>query len=47
VAGGALNDNWSFVQRDLTLVPISETDHFVQQDAADLVSRAMKSWLSR
>jgi len=34
-----LNDNWSFVQRDLTLVTISEADHFMQQDAADLVSR--------
>jgi epoxide hydrolase 4 len=47
VAGRALNDNWSFVQRDLTLVTIPEADHFVQQDTADLVSRTMKSWLSR
>ena len=43
----ALNDNWSFVQRDLTLVTIPDADHFVQQDAAELVSRTMKSWLSR
>jgi pimeloyl-ACP methyl ester carboxylesterase len=43
----ALNDDWSFVQRDLTLVTIPGADHFVQQDAADLVSRTMKSWLSR
>jgi pimeloyl-ACP methyl ester carboxylesterase len=43
----ALNDNWSFVQRDLTLVTMPEADHFVQQDAAELVSRTMKSWLSR
>jgi pimeloyl-ACP methyl ester carboxylesterase len=43
----ALNDNWSFVQRDMTLVTIPDADHFVQQDAADLVSRSIKSWLSR
>ncbi len=43
----ALNDSWTFVQRDLTLVTIPEADHFVQQDAAELVSRTIKSWLSR
>lgn len=43
----ALNDNWSFVERDLTLMTIPDADHFVQQDAADLVSRTIKSWLSR
>jgi epoxide hydrolase 4 len=43
----ALNDNWSFVQRDLMLVTIPEADHFVQQDAAELVSRTIRSWLSR
>jgi epoxide hydrolase 4 len=43
----ALNDNWSFAQRDLTLVTIPDADHFVQQDAAELVSRTIKSWLSR
>jgi epoxide hydrolase 4 len=42
-----LNDNWSFVQRDLTLVTIPDADHFVQQDAAELVSRTIKSWPSR
>jgi pimeloyl-ACP methyl ester carboxylesterase len=43
----ALNDSWTFVQRDLTLVTIPDADHFVQQDAAELVSRTIKSWLSR
>jgi pimeloyl-ACP methyl ester carboxylesterase len=43
----ALNDNWSFVERDLTLVTIPDADHFVQQDASELVSRTIKSWLSR
>jgi pimeloyl-ACP methyl ester carboxylesterase len=44
---GALNDTWSFVQRDLTLVTIPDADHFVQQDAAELVSRTIRSWLAR
>jgi pimeloyl-ACP methyl ester carboxylesterase len=43
----ALNDNWSFVDRDLTLITIPDADHFVQQDSADLVSRSIRSWLSR
>lgn len=43
----ALNDNWSYVERDLTLVTIPEADHWVQQDAADLVSRSIKAWLGR
>ena len=43
----ALNDNWSFVERDLTLLTIPDADHFVQQDSAELVSRSMRSWLSR
>ena len=43
----ALNENWSYVERDMTLVTIPSADHFVQQDAAELVSRTMKSWLQR
>lgn len=42
-----LNDNWSFVQHDLTLVTIPDADHFVQQDASDLVTRTIRSWLAR
>lgn len=44
---GGLNDTWSYVDRDLTLVTIPDADHFVQQDAADLVARTIKSWLAR
>lgn len=44
---GALNNNWEFVEQDLTLVTIPGASHFVQQDAADLVTRSMKMWLSR
>lgn len=44
---GGLNDTWSYVDRDLTLVTIPDADHFVQQDAADLVARTIRSWLAR
>src|SRR5262249_40688935 len=44
---GALNDTWEWVDSDLTLVTIPNADHFVQQDASDLVSRTMKMWLAR
>jgi epoxide hydrolase 4 len=44
---GALNDTWKWVGSDLTLVTIPNAGHFVQQDAADLVTRTIKSWLTR
>ncbi len=44
---GALNDTWEWLAGDLTLVTIPGAGHFVQQDAADMVSRAMASWLAR
>ena len=44
---GALNDTWNWIDNDLTLVTIPGAGHFVQQDAADLVTRTMASWLSR
>lgn len=43
----ALNGTWEWVEQDLTLVTIPGAGHFVQQDAADLVSRTMKAWLAR
>jgi len=42
---GALNDTWQWLEKDLTLVTIPGADHFVQQDAAQKVSRTMKLWL--
>ena len=42
---GALNDTWQWVEKDLTLVTVPGSGHFVQQDAAELVSRTMKMWL--
>ena len=43
---GALNDTWKWVEKDLTLITIPEADHFVQQDAADKVSKCMVAWLT-
>jgi epoxide hydrolase 4 len=44
---GALNDTWNWLDSDLTLVTIPAAGHFVQQDAADLVTRTMVGWLAR
>ena len=44
---GALNDTWNWVEKDLTLVTIPGAGHFVQQDAAELVTKTMVGWLSR
>ena len=42
----ALNGTWDWLERDLTLVTIPDAGHFVQQDAAEKVSRTMRSWLT-
>ncbi len=42
----ALNGTWDWVD-DLTLVTIPESGHFVQQDASEKVTRAIKMWLAR
>ncbi|QLE58162.1 alpha/beta fold hydrolase [Nostoc sp. TCL26-01] len=42
-----LNNNWEWVDNDLTLVTIPTAGHFVQHDSPDLVTRTIKSWLSR
>ena len=44
---GALNDTWSFLEKDLTLVTIPGASHFVQQDAAEMVTKSIKMWLAR
>ena len=44
---GALNDTWQWLEKDLTLVTIPGANHFVQQDAADLVSDTLRDWLLR
>ncbi|MCG8348554.1 MAG: alpha/beta hydrolase [Chloroflexales bacterium] len=42
-----LNNTWEWLEQDLTLVTIPGAGHFVQQEAPDLVTRAMVSWLNR
>jgi pimeloyl-ACP methyl ester carboxylesterase len=43
----ALNDSWKWVEKDLTLVTVPGADHWVQQDAPELVTRSIVSWLHR
>lgn len=43
---GALNDTWKWLDNDLTLVTIPEAGHFVQQDAAEKVTKCMVAWLT-
>lgn len=40
-----LNNTWDWIERDLTLVTVPGAGHFVQQDAADLVTETMRWWL--
>ena len=44
---GGLNNTWQWLEKDWTLLTIPGAGHFVQHDAADLVSRTMLSWLNR
>jgi len=41
-----LNGTWNWVAKDLTLVTVPGASHFVQQDAAELVTSTMMWWLS-
>jgi len=42
---GALAGTWDWVDNELTLITVSSAGHFIQQDAAELVTRRMMSWL--
>jgi epoxide hydrolase 4 len=42
-----LNNTWDFLEQDMTLVTVPQAGHFVQQDAADLVTRTIRMWLGR
>ncbi len=43
----ALNGTWDWMGEDFTLTTFPNAGHFVQQDAADLVTRTMRAWLDR
>jgi CubicO group peptidase (beta-lactamase class C family) len=40
-----LNGTWNYVADTLTLVTVPDASHFVQQDAAELVTKTITSWL--
>jgi pimeloyl-ACP methyl ester carboxylesterase len=40
-----LNNTWDWIDADYTLVTAPESGHFVQQDASELVSSTLRSWL--
>ena len=42
-----LNDNWDWLEKDLTLVTVPGADHWVHHEAPDLVTRSMRMWLAR
>jgi pimeloyl-ACP methyl ester carboxylesterase len=44
---GGLNDTWRWLDKDLTLITVPDAGHFVQQDAAEFVTREMTRWLAR
>lgn len=44
---GALSGTWQWIEKDLTIMTIPGSGHFVQQDAATTVSNTMVDWLSR
>jgi pimeloyl-ACP methyl ester carboxylesterase len=41
-----LSGTWNWLEKDFTLVTIPDAGHFVQQDAAELVTTTMRWWLS-
>ena len=41
-----LSGTWNWLEKDLTLVTVPGAGHFVQQDAAELVTSTMQWWLS-
>jgi pimeloyl-ACP methyl ester carboxylesterase len=41
----ALNNTWDWIDNDLTIVTAPKSGHFIQQDAADLVTTTMRWWL--
>jgi len=42
-----LNNTWDWIDADLTIVTVPEANHFVQQDAPELVTQTLRSWLDQ
>ena len=45
--GSGLNNNWDYVEADYTLLTVPNAGHFVQADAAELVTRTIRGFLLR
>ena len=45
VHSDGLNNTWDWIEGDLTLVTVPGAGHFVQHDAAALVTATMRAWL--
>jgi len=43
---GALSGTWDWVDNELTLITVPSAGHFIQQDAAELVTKRMVGWLA-
>jgi epoxide hydrolase 4 len=43
----ALNGTWDWVEKDLTITTVPDAGHFVQADAAEIVTKTMRAWLLR
>jgi pimeloyl-ACP methyl ester carboxylesterase len=43
----ALNNNWDYVEKDLTITTVPTAGHFVQADEPEFVTRTMRAWLLR
>lgn len=43
---GGLAETWKWMDNEYNLVTVPHAGHFVQQDASEVVSRNLKSWLS-
>ncbi len=41
------NGTWDWIDNELTLVSVPAAGHFVQQDAAEMVTRTITMWLNR
>ena len=39
------NDTWDWIENDLTLVSIPFAGHFILQDASELITRTIRTWL--
>jgi pimeloyl-ACP methyl ester carboxylesterase len=46
VLPAGLNNTWEWLEKGLTLVTVPEAGHFVQHEAADLVTRTIQQWLA-